>query len=43
MAAVAGPVITAVAQTVGKDIIQPEFSTVFVIFSALIGAIILIT
>jgi inorganic phosphate transporter, PiT family len=41
LANVAGPFIfgTAVAQTVGKDIIQPEFSTVFVIFSALIGAI----
>ena len=45
MAAVAnfiGPFIfgTAVATTVGKGIIQPEFSTVYVILAALIGAII---
>ena len=45
MAAVAnfaGPFIfgTAVAQTVGKGIIQPSFSTVDVIFAGLIGAII---
>jgi inorganic phosphate transporter, PiT family len=41
VANVAGPFIfgTAVAQTVGKGIIQPEFSTVLVIFSGLIGAI----
>ena len=38
----AGPFIfgTAVAQTVGKGIIQPSFSTVDVIFAGLIGAII---
>jgi PiT family inorganic phosphate transporter len=38
----AGPFIfgTAVAATVGKGIIQPEFSTVYVIFAGLIGAII---
>jgi inorganic phosphate transporter, PiT family len=38
----AGPFIfgTAVAATVGKGIIQPEFSTVSVIFAGLIGAII---
>jgi PiT family inorganic phosphate transporter len=37
----AGPFIfgTAVAATVGKDIIQPEFSTISVIFAGLIGAI----
>ena len=37
----AGPFIfgTAVAQTVGKGIIQPSFSTVDVIFAGLIGAI----
>ena len=37
----AGPFIfgTAVAATVGKGIIQPEFSTVSVIFAGLIGAI----
>src|SRR5678816_2042284 len=37
-----GPFIfgTAVAATVGKGIIQPEFSTVDVIFAGLIGAII---
>lgn len=37
-----GPFIfgTAVAQTVGKGIIQPEFSTVYVILAGLIGAII---
>src|SRR5207253_8442980 len=37
-----GPFIfgTAVATTVGKGIIQPEFSTVYVILAALIGAII---
>lgn len=45
MAAIAnfvGPFIfgTAVATTVGKGIIQPEFSTVYVILAALIGAII---
>jgi inorganic phosphate transporter, PiT family len=41
VANVAGPFIfgTAVAATVGKGIIQPEFSTVFVIFAGLIGAI----
>ena len=44
MAAIAnfiGPFIfgTAVAATVGKDIIQPEFSTVYVIIAGLIGAI----
>ena len=31
---------TAVATTVGKGIIQPEFSTVDVIFAGLIGAIV---
>jgi PiT family inorganic phosphate transporter len=31
---------TAVAATVGKGIIQPEFSTVYVIFAGLIGAIV---
>ena len=31
---------TAVATTVGKGIIQPEFSTVYVIFAGLIGAIV---
>jgi inorganic phosphate transporter, PiT family len=38
----AGPFIfgTAVAATVGKGIIQPEFSTVYVIFAGLIGAIV---
>ncbi len=38
----AGPFVfgTAVAATVGKGIIQPEFSTVFVILAGLIGAII---
>jgi PiT family inorganic phosphate transporter len=38
----AGPFIfgTAVAATVGKGIIQPEFSTVYVILAGLIGAII---
>jgi PiT family inorganic phosphate transporter len=45
MAAVAnfiGPFVfgTAVASTVGKGIIQPEFSTVYVIFAGLIGAIV---
>ena len=45
MAAVAnfaGPFIfgTAIAATVGKGIIQPEFSTVYVILAGLIGAII---
>src|ERR671931_1199309 len=45
MAAVAnfiGPFVfgTAVATTVGKGIIQPEFSTVYVIFAGLIGAIV---
>jgi inorganic phosphate transporter, PiT family len=41
LANLAGPFIfgTAVAATVGKGIIQPEFSTVFVIFAGLIGAI----
>src|SRR6476661_355073 len=44
MAAIAnfiGPFIfgTAVAATVGKGIIQPEFSTVYVIIAALVGAI----
>jgi PiT family inorganic phosphate transporter len=44
MAAIAnfiGPFIfgTAVAATVGKGIIQPEFSTVYVIVAALVGAI----
>ena len=38
----AGPFIfgTAIAATVGKGIIQPEFSTVYVILAGLIGAII---
>lgn len=38
----AGPFVfgTAVAATVGKGIIQPEFSTLYVIFAGLIGAII---
>jgi inorganic phosphate transporter, PiT family len=38
----AGPFIfgTAVAATVGKGIIQPEFSTVYVILAGLIGAIV---
>lgn len=38
----AGPFIfgTAVAATVGKGIIQPEFSTVYIILAGLIGAII---
>ena len=45
MAAVAnfaGPFIfgTAIAATVGKGIIQPEYSTVYVILAGLIGAII---
>src|ERR671935_1270976 len=45
MAAVAnfiGPFVfgTAVATTVGKGIIQPEFSTVYVIFAGLIGGIV---
>lgn len=45
MAAIAnfiGPFVfgTAVATTVGKGIIQPEFSTVYVIFVGLIGAIV---
>src|ERR671934_747282 len=45
MAAVAnfaGPFIfgTAIAATVGKGIIQPEFSTVYVILGGLIGAIV---
>ncbi len=37
----AGPFVfgTAVATTVGKGIIQPEFSTVFVILAGLVGAI----
>lgn len=37
-----GPFVfgTAVAATVGKGIIQPEFSTLYVIFAGLIGAII---
>src|ERR671919_1110767 len=37
----AGPFIfgTAIAATVGKGIIQPEFSTVYVILAGLIGAI----
>ncbi len=37
-----GPFVfgTAVAQTVGKGIIQPEFSTVYVILAGLIGAIV---
>jgi inorganic phosphate transporter, PiT family len=46
MAAIAnfiGPFVfgTAVAPTVGKGIIQPEFSTVYVIFAGLIGAIVI--
>src|SRR2546428_10293844 len=45
MAAVAnfaGPFVfgTAVAATVGKGIIQPEFSTVYVILAGLVGAIV---
>src|SRR5918994_286332 len=38
----AGPFIfgTAVAATVGKGIIQPEFSTIYVILAGLIGAIV---
>jgi len=42
MANFAGPFVfgTAVAATVGKGIIQPEFSTLYVIFAGLIGAII---
>ena len=38
---IAGPFIfgTAVAETVGKGIIQPEFSTVLAVFTGLIGAI----
>jgi PiT family inorganic phosphate transporter len=45
MAAIAnfiGPFVfgTAVATTVGKGIIQPEFSTVYVIFAGLVGAIV---
>src|SRR2546426_3936546 len=38
----AGPFVfgTAVAATVGKGIIQPEFSTVYVILAGLIGAIV---
>lgn len=38
----AGPFVfgTAVAATVGKGIIQPEFSTLYVIFAGLIGAIV---
>ena len=38
----AGPFVfgTAVATTVGKGIIQPEFSTVYVILAGLIGAIV---
>src|ERR671924_460053 len=45
MAAIAnftGPFVfgTAVAATVGKGIIQPEFSTVYVILAGLIGAIV---
>jgi len=41
MANFAGPFVfgTAVAATVGKGIIQPEFSTVYVIIAGLIGAI----
>ena len=41
MANFAGPFVfgTAVAATVGKGIIQPEFSTVYVIMAGLIGAI----
>jgi inorganic phosphate transporter, PiT family len=41
LANLAGPFIfgTAVAATVGHGIVQPEFSTVFVIFAGLIGAI----
>ena len=37
-----GPFIfgTAVAATVGKGIIQPEFSTIYVILAGLIGAIV---
>ncbi|HXV46589.1 MAG TPA: inorganic phosphate transporter [Nitrososphaera sp.] len=42
MANFVGPFVfgTAVAATVGKGIIQPEFSTLYVIFAGLIGAII---
>lgn len=42
MANFAGPFVfgTAVAATVGKGIIQPEFSTVYVILAGLIGAIV---
>jgi inorganic phosphate transporter, PiT family len=42
VANLAGPFVfgTAVAATVGKGIIQPEFSTVYVILAGLIGAII---
>src|ERR687886_510029 len=42
MANFAGPFVfgTAVAATVGKGIIQPEFSTVYVILAGLIGGII---
>jgi inorganic phosphate transporter, PiT family len=38
----AGPFIfgTAIAATVGKGIIQPEFSTTYVILAGLIGAIV---
>ena len=38
----AGPFVfgTAVAATVGKGIIQPEFSTIYVILAGLIGAIV---
>jgi PiT family inorganic phosphate transporter len=41
MANFAGPFVfgTAVAATVGKGIIQPEFSTVYVIIAGLVGAI----
>ena len=41
LANVAGPFIfgTAVAATVGKDIIQPEFSTVYVVVAGSVGAI----
>jgi PiT family inorganic phosphate transporter len=42
MANFAGPFVfgTAVAATVGKGIIMPEFSTLYVIFAGLIGAIV---
>lgn len=42
MANFVGPFVfgTAVAATVGKGIIQPEFSTLYVIFAGLIGAIV---